>query len=188
MNLLRELLVIIYLWKLVNAHCLPIFTKMQDNFDVIATIFKLLSKIVSSPDKFDDCIVDDCCLLPNQVLIPQMDLCPKSIGIASPILYTNTGPLILTYGSEPSFLKYNIKVNTIDGTINCFANIRTDVVRCITLGHLVETSSNIRCCTRCNSVSLIKLPMRTAAARAWEQQWIKKCFCGGFWRINTPRR
>lgn len=161
---------------------------MQESFDVIAIIFKLLSKIVATySDKIDDSIVDECCVLPNQVLIPQMDLSPRSIGVASPSLFGNPLPLIFEYGSEPHFMKYNVKVHTIDGAINCYGNRKMDVVRYISLGTIDETSSNIRSCTRCSSVSLRKTPMRSAAARAWEQQWSKKCFCGGLWRIHATK-
>lgn len=151
---------------------------------MIALIFKLLSKIVaSSSDKFDESLVDECCLLPNQVNIPQMDLCPKSIGVASPVI-TST-PFIFEYGIEPSSTRYNVKVHIIDGAININGNRKVDIVRYIVLGNIDDTSSNIRSCTRCNSVSLRKTPLRSAAARAWELQWNKKCFCGGHWRVHA---
>lgn len=172
-----------------NSSCLPTILKIQDNVDAIALIFKLLSKLVaSSTDKFDESLVDDCCLLPNQVQIPQMDLCPKSIGIASPCLYSNSLPLEFEYGTEPAFMKYNVKVHTIDGGVNSFGNRKMDVVRYVALGRIDETSSNIRSCTRCSSVSLRKTPIRSPAARAWEQQWSRKCFCGGSWRIHATKR
>lgn len=186
LNTLRELLVIIRFWGLINSTCLPSIQKLQENLDVIALIFKLLSKIVASnSEKFDESLVDECCLLPNQVNIPQMDLCPKSIGVASPILYINTTPLIFDYGTEPSFTRYNVKVHIIDGAININGNRKVDIVRYIVLGNIDDTSSNIRSCTRCNSVSLRKTPLRSFAVRAWELQWNKKCFCGGLWRVHA---
>ena len=35
---------------------------------------------------------------------------------------------------------------------------------------------------RCNSVSLVDGISDHAAARAWEQRWVKACVCGGSWR------
>ena len=184
MNTLRELLVIIRFWGILNPGCLPNVAKMQDSFDAISLIFKLLSKIVASTsDRFDDSLIDECIQLPNQVQIPQMDLCPKSIGIASPILYGNSFPLIFEYGIEPFFMKYNVKVHTIDGAINLYSNHKMDVIRYIVLREK-ESPNNIRSCTRCSSVSLRKTPIK-AAARAWEHQWSKRCFCGGSWRVHN---
>lgn len=165
---------------------MPSFIKLHDNLDVISLIFKLLSRIVASlPEKIDESIVDECCVLPNYVIIPQMDLCPKSIGVASPALFTNTFPLIYGYGEEPLSMKYNVKVHTIDGATNYYGNRKMDVLRYIAIGTIDENSTSTRCCTRCSSVSLLKTPMRSPAARAWDQQWIKKCFCGGYWRIHS---
>lgn len=169
-----------------NPLCLPNVVKMQDNFDAITLIFKLLSRIVASTsDRFDESLVDECCLLPNQVQIPQMDLCPKSIGIASPLLYSSTLPLMFEYNVEP-VMKYSVKVHTIDGAINLFDNHHMDVVRYIAMAEK-EAPSNIRRCTRCSSVSLRKIPMRSPASRAWEHQWSKKCFCGGHWRVHAQQ-
>lgn len=185
-NTLRELLVILRFWGIMNSTVLPTILKLQDNCDVIATIFKLLSKVVASAqsDKFEENLVDECCLLSNQVVIPQMELCPKSIGIASPTLYGNTLPLIFDYGEEPSFMKYSVKIHSIDGSTNYFCNRKMDIVRYIAIGSIDDANSNIRRCTRCSAVSLKKSPLRFAAARAWEFQWSKKCFCGGLWRQN----
>ena len=35
---------------------------------------------------------------------------------------------------------------------------------------------------RCNCVSLVDGISDHAAARAWEQRWVKACVCGGSWR------
>ncbi|XP_054161333.1 mediator of RNA polymerase II transcription subunit 16-like [Oppia nitens] len=182
LNTLRELLVIIRFWGLINSGCLPIFTKMQDNLDVISLLFKLLSKTVT--ENLDESLLDECCLLPNQVLIPQLNLCLKAIGIASPALYSNVLPLQFEYFIEPSFLKFTAKTHLIDGAVNCYAGRRLDVVRYVGLGAINQDTSNLRSCSRCNSVSLLKPIMRSPATRAWDQRWIKNCLCGGHWRVN----
>jgi mediator of RNA polymerase II transcription subunit 16 len=185
LNTLRELLVIIRFWGLINVSCLPVFTKMQDGLDVTSLLFKLLSKTVSCPEKLDESLLDECCLLPNQVLIPHLDLCLKAIGIGSPALFSNPLPLHFEYFVEPSFLKFTAKTHSIDGSVNCYAGRRIDVVRYVGLGAANHDSSNLRSCSRCNAVSLLKPVMRSAATRAWDQRWIKNCLCGGHWRIHN---
>ncbi|CAG2118094.1 unnamed protein product [Medioppia subpectinata] len=183
LNTLRELLVIIRFWGLINSGCLPVFTKMENDLDVISLLFKLLSKTVT--ERLDEKLLDECCLLPNQVLIPHLDLCLKAIGVASPALFTNALPLQFDYFSEPSFLKFTAKTHSIDGAVNCYAGRRIDVVRYVGLGASNQESSNLRSCSRCNAVSLLKPIMRSPATRAWDQRWIKNCLCGGHWRVNT---
>ncbi|KAH9423325.1 Mediator of RNA polymerase II transcription subunit 16 [Dermatophagoides pteronyssinus] len=188
LNTLRELLVIIRFWSLINANYVPSFNKMHENIDVISLIYKLLSKLVLSTEKIDETIIDECCVLPNQVMIHQMDICLKSIGIASPALYSHSLPLILHYGIESPLLEYTVKVPIIEGTFNIHGDRRIDVLRNISLGYVDEnTNELIRSCTRCNSVSSIKSTTRSPAARAWDQQWVKKCVCGGSWRVHASK-
>lgn len=184
LNTLREILVIIRIWGLINSSCLPIFTKLQENLDVVSLLFKLLSKIVSCMDQLDDTLLDECCLLPNQVLIPQLDLCLKAIGIASPALFGNNLPLQLEYFTEPLCLKYSVKTHSIDGSINYNSGRKLDVVRYVGLGAITGDAPNLRSCSRCNSLSLLKPILRSPATRAWDQRWAKNCLCGGNWRIN----
>lgn len=46
LNTLRELLVIIRIWGLLRPSCLPVFLRSADNLDVLALLFRLLSKLV----------------------------------------------------------------------------------------------------------------------------------------------
>lgn len=46
LNTIRELLVIIRIWGLLRASCLPVFFRSADNLDVLALLFRLLSKLV----------------------------------------------------------------------------------------------------------------------------------------------
>lgn len=157
---------------------------MQDNLDVISILFKLLSKTVFLSAN-DESLLDECCLLSNQVLIPQLDLYLKAIGVASPSLFTNSLPLNFEYFVEAQFLKYNIKTHQVDGAINCKAGRKFDVVRHVCLGSANGEVYNQRACTRCSSVSMVKPITRSAATRAWDQRWIKNCLCGGHWRVNS---
>lgn len=46
LNTLRELLVIIRIWGLLRPSCLPVFLRSADNLDVLALLFRLLSKLI----------------------------------------------------------------------------------------------------------------------------------------------
>jgi hypothetical protein len=53
LNTLRELLVIIRIWGLLRQSCLPVFVRSAENLDVLALLFKLLSRLIqtSEPDE-----------------------------------------------------------------------------------------------------------------------------------------
>ncbi|RWS13475.1 mediator of RNA polymerase II transcription subunit 16-like protein [Dinothrombium tinctorium] len=191
-NTLRELLVLIRIWGLLNEKCLPVFTKLtSDDADVIELLFKLLTKtVLSIGSEPDESLLDECCLLPNQVLIPQLDFTLKAIGVASPALFTNPHPLTFEYYNEAPFLKYNVKSFTLNGAVMCNTGCKIDAVRHISLGNLCNESSNVRSCTRCVAVSLIqsiyKSPAHGITSRAWDQRWFKNCICGGNWKLGLP--
>ncbi|XP_055948593.1 mediator of RNA polymerase II transcription subunit 16-like [Argiope bruennichi] len=179
LNTLRELLVIIRIWSLLNESCLPVFTKMAENLDVLSLLFKLLTKtLLAHGSEPDDSLLDECSLLPNQVLIPIIELGTQAFGVASPALFMNSLPLQFEYYSQPEFLKYNSKVPTIEGTIP--QNHKSDIVRHVSLG---RNPTHVRQCTRCYSSSMLKAGARSAATRAWDQRWLRCCPCGGQWKF-----
>jgi len=53
LNTLRELLVIIRIWGLLRQSCLPVFVRSAENLDVLALLFRLLSRLIqtSEPDE-----------------------------------------------------------------------------------------------------------------------------------------
>lgn len=171
---------------LLPAGSLPTFTRLSDNVDVIALLFRLLTKAAMSVGaEPDESLLDECCLLPNQVLIPQMDLTLKAVGVVSPALFTNTLPLNCTFFHEPSFLKYNIKTHVIEGAVTNNLRRKMDAVRHISLGPLACESSNVRNCSRCTAVSLLHSLFKTQMTRSWDQRWVRNCLCGGNWLTAT---
>lgn len=183
LNMLRELLVIIRIWGLLRPSCLPVFVRSADNIDVLGLLFQLLSKLVqpsgeTQQQQVDDQLVDDCCLLPNQIMIPQVHQANSITAIATPILFYQSFPLQLEYDTEPD-LTFTPELNPVEGCIQSGQIV--DAVRHVYLG---KKPLLIKQCTRCGAKSQIQNTTRTAAIRAWEQRWAKGCPCGGTWRIH----
>ncbi|XP_058810076.1 mediator of RNA polymerase II transcription subunit 16 isoform X2 [Phymastichus coffea] len=181
-NILRELLVIIRIWGLLRPSCLPVFLKSADNIDVLGLLFQLLSKLIQPSNEvhhFDDHLIDDCCLLPNQIMIPQVQEANSITAIATPILFYQNVPLQLEYGVEPDFT-FVPELNPVEGCMHSGQTV--DAVRHIYLG---KQPLFVKQCSRCGSKSQIQNTTRTAAIRAWEQRWAKGCPCGGSWTINN---
>lgn len=57
LNMLRELLVLIRIWGLLRSACLPVFTKSDVGLDVLAHIFRLLSRLVQNVNEPDDGLI-----------------------------------------------------------------------------------------------------------------------------------
>ena len=55
LNMFRELLVVFRIWGLIRVSCLPSFCHME-NIDVIATLFRILTRLVQSSDLDDNLI------------------------------------------------------------------------------------------------------------------------------------
>ncbi|KAL2712763.1 mediator of RNA polymerase II transcription subunit 16 isoform X1 [Vespula squamosa] len=62
LNTVRELLVIIRIWGLLRPSCLPVFLRSADNLDVLALLFRLLSKLVQpngeTQQQIDDSLIE----------------------------------------------------------------------------------------------------------------------------------
>lgn len=59
LNTLRELLVIIRIWGLLRQSCLPVFVRSVENLDVLAHLFKLLSRLIQNPEPDDNLLGND---------------------------------------------------------------------------------------------------------------------------------
>jgi mediator of RNA polymerase II transcription subunit 16 len=93
LNMLREMLVLIRIWGLLRPACLPVFIKSDGSLDVLALLFRLLSRLVQNVSEPDESLIDECCLLPSQV---QIQLLPQSNNrtvLASPQLIQQILPL-----------------------------------------------------------------------------------------------
>lgn len=86
LNSIRELLVMMRIWGLLKPQSLPVFARSDENLDVLLQCFKLLTRLALNPNEPDDFLLDECCLLPSQVLIPQLQLVSGQTSITSPVL------------------------------------------------------------------------------------------------------
>lgn len=63
LNTLREMLVLIRIWGLLRPACLPVYTKSDVNCDVLALLFRHLSRLVQNVNEPDDALIGECYLL-----------------------------------------------------------------------------------------------------------------------------
>ncbi|XP_067002981.2 mediator of RNA polymerase II transcription subunit 16 isoform X2 [Anabrus simplex] len=179
LNTLRELLVIIRIWGLLRQSCLPVFVRSAENLDVLALLFKLLSRLVQSGTEPDENLLDECCLLPSQVMIPQLNPPAKFTAVASPALFFQNLPIQLEFGVEPECLFFVPDLSPVEGTMQTEQTV--DSIRHIYLG---KQPLVVKQCCRCGAKAQVHSMIRTAAIRAWDQRWARACRCGGHWRIH----
>lgn len=179
LNSIRELLVMIRIWGLFKPQCLPTFTRSSDSQDILSTIFRLLTKLALNPNEPDELLIDECCALPSQVLIPnQVQYNPPRCGLLVPNLQSLSLPLFMEYNNECENLYFQPEMTSIGEGSPC--EIPIDSVRYLLFG---SSCRALRKCTRCGSYTSLNSIARTSATKAWEQRWICGCRCGGFWRL-----
>ncbi|XP_067633797.1 mediator of RNA polymerase II transcription subunit 16 [Eurosta solidaginis] len=171
-NSIRELLVMTRIWGLVNLQCLPTYTKSVENIDVLATVFRLLTRLAQNTSEPDDFLLDECSLLSTQVLIPHRQFSNPSTLLNNHLSLYKSHPFIFVTAIEPSWLK-DINYEEV-----VFA---TDTVDGVSNLHLGAKASALRCCVRCGLINSLQNIAKTAAMKAWCQRWLY-CHCGGFWK------
>lgn len=67
---LRQLLLLIRIWGSTKDGIRPQFTKTDDSFDIVSTLFSLITRFMENPN--DESMLDDCLRLPSQVMIPPL--------------------------------------------------------------------------------------------------------------------
>ncbi|XP_063921461.1 mediator of RNA polymerase II transcription subunit 16 isoform X1 [Zophobas morio] len=173
LNMLREMLVLIRIWGLLRPACLPVFIKSDGSLDVLALLFRLLSRLVQNVNEPDDSLIDECCLLPSQVQIQLLQPSNNRTVLASPQLVQQILPLQLEFNNDPECLM----ASTDSGTTQT-----VDSIRHLYLG---RTPRAIKQCVRCGGSAGTIPVTRTAAIRAWDQRWLRSCQCGGLWRMQV---
>lgn len=185
--MLRELLVIIRTWGFTNSTCLPHFTTLSPNFDCLHHLFRLLTKVwMIRNDKrnidADEGLIDECCLLPSQVMIPQVDQALFGDTNYHSSIFFQDHPQKYTFSHVARHASSSIfQIVLADGSV--VPQQRRDVVRFVNLG--ISPSQQLRECLRCGCISLLEGPSTVPALLAWDLRWAKACPCGGQWKARN---
>uniref|UniRef100_A0A8C7SF26 Mediator of RNA polymerase II transcription subunit 16 n=1 Tax=Oncorhynchus mykiss TaxID=8022 RepID=A0A8C7SF26_ONCMY len=176
LGMLRDMMVMIRIWGLLKPGCLPIYTATSDNQDSMSLLFRLLTKLwlgsrdEGHPQEPDEPLIDECCLLPSQLLVPSMDWLPVNDGIICKL--QGKQPLRLQFGKP-----YSLPGLNSTAQVEIFSRSpgaqRMDNLRCLHMG--VCPTEESKACTRCGCVTMLRSPNRTNAMKQWEQRWIKNC-------------
>ena len=105
---MRELLFIIRIWGISNEGILPSYTKTAESFDVLAKLFSLLTRLKDGQQS-NEAIIDECILLPSQVMIPPLDIVIPPRGLSHLRIAYHRGPISSYFMQEPD-LEGNEKV------------------------------------------------------------------------------
>lgn len=179
LEVIRELLIIIKIWGLQSESSLPVVHKLNEQVDVLAILFRLISVAYQTlGNEPEDSFIEECIQLRDSISIAQFEFSLKAKGVASPLLHRSPDEkhLLIEFFKEPSMPEL-VALPKVEGAINMNGNRKIDVVRNISLG--AHPMANLRQCTRCTSVSLSKPSFQSN--RSWEQRWISSCVCGGSW-------
>ena len=167
---IRELLVMIRIWGLLNTQCLPIYTKSVENFDVLPVLFRLLTRLYQNPNEPDDGLLDDCSILSTQVLISN-----RQLNTPTTLLNSHATAKLFPFVFQTSVEPLALQDLHYDEVV--FANSLRDDVSNLHLGSKVKS---VRKCVRCGFINNINRNTKTSALKAWYQRW-QYCHCGGFW-------
>lgn len=197
LNYMRELLFIIRLWGRTNEGILPSYTKTAESFDVLAKLFSLLTRLKDGQQQSNEAIIDECILLPSQVMIPPLDIVIPPRGLSHLLIAYNRGPISSYFMQEPDLDASNEKVQgpgskfdqtpLIEGAM--VPRHYMDNVRQMYLGKPYV----IRECTRCTATSLPPPNTQSSSSpmandgktvKGWDRRWSIKCPCGGPWKLN----
>lgn len=186
---LREMLVLIRLWGQTTPGVLPSITPSADKNESLALLFKVFTKIwllsrqASSDESEDRLAAEAAPLIPNSLFLPNMQIPNLNRGVSGKAVSGQIKPSLYQFGTQPV-------VHTARQIFHPFASAifpmsadgshTMDVVRRIFLDKSPETK--LKQCTRCNCVSMVDGISDHAAAKAWEQRWVRACVCGGSWR------
>ncbi|XP_078478716.1 mediator of RNA polymerase II transcription subunit 16 [Lampetra planeri] len=191
--MLRELLVVVRIWGLMNHACLPVFTATSDTQDSLSLLFKLLTKLwLCCRDEGhglepDDGLLDECCLLPSHLVLPSADWLPSPDGVSGRLPPGKPPSRVafgrgIAYAGQPGPVPVHTHV-----LARSPGHQKLDNLRRVNLG--VNPTEDIKVCTRCGCITMLRSLSKAQAAgpfKCWEQRWVRSCLCGGLWRRVPP--
>lgn len=190
---LREMLVLIRLWGQTTPTVLPSITPSADKNESLALLFKIFTKIwllsrqgsTDDPDMHveDRLAAEAAPLSPNPMFLQSMQIPNLSRGVSGRAVSGSIRAGMYQFGTPPVWRTSHQIFHPLASAIfpiPADGSQALDVVRRIYLDKSPET--RLKQCTRCNCVSLVDGISDHAAAKAWEQRWVRACVCGGSWR------
>jgi len=190
---LREMLVLIRFWGQTTPTVLPSITPSAEKNESLALLFKIFTKIwllsgqagVDDPDLHveDRLAAEAAPLSPNPMFLQNMQIPNLSRGVSGRAVSGSIRPGLYQFGTPPVWRTSHQIFHPLASAIfpiPADGSNALDVVRRIYLDKSPETK--LKQCTRCNCLSLVDGISDHAAARAWEQRWVRACVCGGSWR------
>lgn len=194
LGMLREMLILIRVWSQNTPGILPSITPSADKNESLALLFKIFTKIwllsrQASSDEQDSVVEDRLAaeaapLIPNSPFLQNMQIPNLSRGVSGKAVSGQIKPALYQFGTQPVWCTSNQISHPFASAVFPIAadggSHTMDVVRRIFLDKSPETK--LKQCTRCNCVALVDGISDHAAAKAWEQRWVRACVCGGSWR------
>lgn len=182
---LRELLVIIQMWKLLKSACAPAFFGLDDNIDWLHVVFKSLTelvRVVSSPDfkgQFPESVVESSRSLCNRVIVPPIDIITPVDGILQRM--KSKRPFRFEFGQKPPTVHIsNAFMSMHHARVD--DNVKVDHLRRIYLG--VTPTAQLKSCNRCGIVSMLH-GTQGSILDFWVKRFSSSCICGGSWHLEN---
>lgn len=66
LNSIREIFVVMRMWGLIRQHCLPSFARYVEGMDVLAILYKLITRLALNANEPDEMLLGKCCI--NELL------------------------------------------------------------------------------------------------------------------------
>jgi mediator of RNA polymerase II transcription subunit 16 len=182
MAMLRELLVVSYMWGMITPSCLP-HLGARDLQRLFSLITQLWLKAKEGRGGYEESLLDECGHLTTHLAVPQMDQAMFGGHFSSTLIFSQPLPVKLSYGEAPGYVKRRPSTHPIlfspDGQPP--SSQMKDVVRLIHLG--VNALDDVKMCSRCRCLTLMdfSIPTKLAATGSWEGKWVRQCLCGGMW-------
>jgi len=181
---LRELLVMIRLW---GVSRLPIITgqlwggagQQHGTHDLVAKLYSMVTRITAGKTD-DEGLLDECLMLPSQVMIPPLDTVQSARGVLGAI-HVQPAPLSYIYGEEPHHKPPQVTpfLEGLVYTEQPNSDFYFDSIQKIYLG---KDPLAFKKCSRCCSITQANSTNGSSFNRSWEKRWNRNCTCGGSWK------
>lgn len=181
----RELLVIVQMWKLLKSACAPAFFGMDDTVDWLHVVFKYLTelfRVVSSPDfkgQFPENVVESSRSLCNRIIVPPIDVITPVDGVLQRLKPIRS--LRFEFGQKPQPVHISNAFMSAHH-VRVVDDVKVDHLRRIYLG--VTPTTQLKSCNRCGIISMLH-GTQGSILDFWTKRFSSYCICGGSWHLEN---